>query len=91
MDPPEIAQSLKTSEEVIAAEPDASSVQEGLSGFARVYQLTRLKQVTPDFFNTWLRSPIESLEGESPIALLVGGESDILAELVENLITGQPE
>jgi hypothetical protein len=86
----EMARSLRTSEWAIAAEPDAQPLQEELARYARVYLLTRFKQVTTEFFREWLRSPIGSLNGESPIMLLLDGESETVAQLVENRVTGQP-
>jgi len=79
---------LRISQDKVATRRSTEALQAELSTFERIYSLTTFRQVTPDFFRTWLHTPLESLEGDTPIDLIRAGKGDLVAELVENGLAG---
>ena len=68
--------------------PDADSLQDELAFFERV---ARLRAVVPkDGFLKWLRMPNSELDSKKPLALLATGERQVVADLVDDLLTGAP-
>jgi hypothetical protein len=68
--------------------PDADSLQDELAFFERV---ARLRTVVPeDQFLKWLRMPNSALDNKKPLALLATGQRQIVADLVDDMLTGAP-
>jgi len=68
--------------------PDADSLQDDLSFFERV---ARLRAVVPkDGFLKWLRIPNAELDDKKPLDLLASGERQVVADLVDDMLTGAP-
>jgi len=68
--------------------PDADSVQHELAFFESV---ARLRAVVPkDGFQKWLRMPNPELDDKTPLDLLASGERQVLADLVDDMLTGAP-
>lgn len=66
------------------------NLQPKLTDFDRIARLRALGKVTPVFFREWLSTEIESLRGKSPIRWIRKGHAEKVANLVDNLVTGQP-
>lgn len=69
---------------------DSANLQPKLRDFDRIARLRTLGKVTPAFFRKWLNTEIESLRGNSPIDWIRNGKVEIVANLVDNLVTSQP-
>ena len=68
--------------------PDADSLQDELAFFERV---ARLRAVVPENgFLKWLRIPNQELDGKKPLDLLASGERQVVADLVDDMLTGAP-
>jgi hypothetical protein len=79
---------LGRSRQTVCKTPDADSLQDDLAYFERA---ARLRVVLPkDGFLKWLRMPNPELDDKKPLELLAGGERQVVAELVEDMLTGAP-
>lgn len=87
---PEFAKLIDVGLQEMLQSPDASSLQQKLRDFDRIARLRVLGGVTSVFFSQWLRAYIESLRGSSPLDWIRGGNVEVVANLVENLVTSQP-
>jgi hypothetical protein len=68
--------------------PDADSVQNELGFFERVARLRAA--VSKDGFLKWLRMPNSQLDDRKPLELLGSGERQVVADLVDDMLTGAP-
>jgi hypothetical protein len=68
--------------------PDADSLQDELAFFERVARLRAV--VGGDGFLKWLRMPNAELGDAKPLDLLAGGERQVVADLVDDMLTGAP-
>ena len=74
--------------QTVSKTPDADSLQDELAYFERV---ARLRAVLPkDGFLKWLRMPNPELDDKKPLDLLAKGERQVVADLVEDMLTGAP-
>jgi len=74
--------------QTVSKTPDAASLQDELAYFERV---ARLRAVLPkDGFLKWLRMPNPELDEKKPLDLLAGRERQVVADLVEDMLTGAP-
>ena len=69
--------------------PDADSLQPALGYFERVARM-RLVTGNDAGFRKWLRTPNELLENASPLQLLAKGEWQVMADYVDDALTGAP-
>jgi plasmid stabilization system protein ParE len=84
----ELAEILGTTRQRLAKTPDGKALQPLLNSFERVF---RLRSVVPQTeFNAWLHQGNVHLDGESPLACIKDGECDVVADLVEDMLSGQP-
>ena len=80
---------LGRTRQALSKTPDADSLQEDLAAFERVARLRRV--LAPDAFRKWLRMPNGQLDSAKPLDLLATGQQRlIVAELVEDMLTGMP-
>jgi hypothetical protein len=84
----ELSNWLGRSRQAVNKTPDADALQPMLAFFERVARL-RLR-VSDDDFRKWLRVPNELLEGKRPIELLASGQWQVLADFVDDMLTGSP-
>ena len=83
-----LASLLGTSRQRLSKTPDAKALQSALARFERVF---RLRSVLPqDEFAAWLRMANSQLDGATPLECLEQGEADVVADLVESMLTGHP-
>jgi hypothetical protein len=74
--------------QAVSKTPDADSLQDELAYFERV---ARLRAVLPkQGFLKWLRMPNPELDEKKPLDLLASGERQVVADLVEDMLTGAP-
>ncbi len=79
---------LKRSRQAVSKTPDADSLQNKLSFFERVARLRAV--VNREGFLKWLRMPNRELDEKQPLELLAGGEGQVVADLVDDMLTGAP-
>ena len=84
----QLADWLGRSRQAVAKTPDADSLQQPLAFFGRIARLRAV--VSPDGFRKWLRMPNESLDGKQPLELLPSADRQVLADLVDDMLTGSP-
>ncbi|SRR6266446_2697836 len=77
---------LGRSRQAVSKTPDADSLQNELGFFERVARLRVV--VSQDRFLKWLRMPNSQLEGDTPLKLLADGERQVVADLVDDMLTG---
>ncbi len=84
----QLATSLGRSRQALGKTPDADAIQDQLAFFERV---ARLRAVLPkEQFLKWLRMPNPELDGQTPLALLADGDRQVVADLVDDMLTGAP-
>ena len=83
-----LASWLGRSRQALSKTPDADSLQNELAFFEHV---ARMRVVVPDpEFRKWLRTPNELLGNKSPLDLMAKGERQIMADYVDDALTGAP-
>lgn len=85
----ELARFLGKSRQSLFKTPDAEGLQDALGYFERV---ARLRTVMKDDanFRKWLRTSNPALEGRRPLDLLESGSWQIIADFVDDILTGNP-
>ena len=78
---------LGRSKQAVSKTPDADSLQPALGYFERVARM-RLVTGNDAGFRKWLRTPNELLENASPLELLAKGEWQVMADYVDDALTG---
>jgi hypothetical protein len=84
----ELAGWLGRSRQAINKTPDADSLQDGLSFFERVARLRTV--LSKDDFLKWLRMRNRALDDKQPLELLASGKGQVVADLVDDMLTGAP-
>jgi hypothetical protein len=79
---------LGRNRQTVIKTPDAVSLQPALEYFERVARL-RVRFDTGDF-RKWLRVPNALLDGKQPLELLAQGEWQVVADFVDDMLTGNP-
>jgi hypothetical protein len=70
--------------------PDAEALQPGLSTFERVAAALLHLTGSPENSRMWLNARNPDLENHTPIALVKQGRGGIVADLLEDVLLGQP-
>lgn len=84
----ELAKLLGRSRQAVSKTDDAESIQRGLLPFARV---ARLRAVLSEAeFRSWLNLPNDQLGGRSPRAAIREGQVEAVADLADDMLTGNP-
>jgi hypothetical protein len=85
----QLASWLGRTKQAVSKTPDADSLQDALGYFERV---ARLRMITKDDgeFRKWLRTPHELLDKAAPLEVLAKGEWQVMADYVEDALTGAP-
>jgi hypothetical protein len=84
----QLATWLGRTRQALSKTPDADSLQNKLSFFERVARLRAV--VSKEDFLKWLRMPNPQLNHLAPLDLLAKGRGQILADLVDDMLTGAP-
>ena len=80
---------LGRTKQSVSKTPDADSLQNALGYFEHVARL-RLITKNDAEFRKWLRTPHELLENTSPLERLAKGEWQVMADYVDDALTGAP-
>ncbi len=80
---------LGRTKQAISKTPDADSLQEPLGHLGRVARLRMITHGDAEF-RKWLRAPHELLDNAPPLDLLARREWQVLADYVEDILTGNP-
>ena len=84
----QLAAWLGRSRQALSKTPDADSLQNELAFFEH---LARMRVVVPDAeFRKWLRMPNELLGNRSPLDVMAKGEWQLMADYVDDALTGAP-
>jgi hypothetical protein len=84
----QLAAWLGRSRQALSKTPDADSLQNELAFFEH---LARMQVVVPNAeFRKWLRMPNELLGDKSPLDLMAKGEWQLMADYVDDALTGAP-
>ena len=79
---------LGRTRQAVTKTPDAESLQNELGFFERV---ARLRAIVPEAgFLKWLRISNDELDNKKPLELLANGERQVVADLVDDILTGTP-
>ncbi len=84
----ELAKLLGKSRQAVSKTADAESIQEGLAPFARIARLRTV--LSGEDFRAWLHLPNELLDGHSPSAVIRDGRVGVVADLAEDMLSGNP-
>ncbi|HSU54432.1 MAG TPA: hypothetical protein VLT36_10260 [Candidatus Dormibacteraeota bacterium] len=77
------------SRQALSKTPDADSLQPALCLFERVARLRLVLKSDADF-RKWLRTPQDLLERASPLQLMAEGKWQLMADFVDDALTGAP-
>ncbi len=83
----ELARLAGKTRQAVSQSDDAYSIQEALLPFERV---ARLRAVIGQNFKKWLRIPNRQLADKAPLDLILDGKVRVVADLVEDMLTGNP-
>ena len=70
--------------------PDAPSLQPKLHPWHTVASVLLAVLQSKEAARAWLHTPNPDLENQTPLALMQGGEADVVAALLRDVVTGQP-
>jgi hypothetical protein len=84
----ELAALIGRTRQAVSKTPDADSLQPLLQSFERVARLRAV--LSRDDFRKWLHLANEELEGRTPFELIRQGKVAVIADLVEDMLTGSP-
>ncbi len=85
-----IAMLLGRNPQTVSKTPDAPGLQKGLALFERIATALRHLVGTREGLRIWLNVRNPQLDGKTPIELLASGQGEVVAELLEDLLVGQP-
>jgi len=84
----ELSELLGKSRQSVSKTPDSEALQPLLRAYERIARLRAL--LDDEDFRSWLRLPNRQLEGRTPLEVIRGGKAARIADLAEDLLTGQP-
>ena len=84
----QLARWLGRTRQSLSKTPDADSLQDELAFFERVARLRAV--VASDGFLKWLRMSNPELDDAAPLDLLASGERQVVADFVDDMLTGAP-
>lgn len=84
-----LAASVGSSKQAVHKTPDAPALQSVLRPYERVARLRAVLGKEGDF-QAWLHRPNPHLDDHTPLELIESGRVEIVADLVEGMLTGTP-
>ena len=84
-----LAKWLGRTRQAVSKAPDAASLQGELSHFERIARLRAVLGNSNDF-RKWLRMANQQLDGRTPLQMLDEGRWQVVADLVDDMLTGSP-
>ena len=85
-----LARVLGTTRAALHKTPDAPSLQPKLRFWHAVAGALLDLLGSEETARIWLQTPNPELEGQTPLTLMKAGDADIVAELLRDVLTGQP-
>jgi hypothetical protein len=85
----ELAKWLGRTRQAVSKAPAADSLQNQLGYFERIARLRAVLEAPADF-RKWLRMPNSQLDGKTPLEVLEEGRWQVVADLVDDMLTGSP-
>jgi DNA-binding response OmpR family regulator len=85
-----LSRALGRSEQSVHKTPTAVSLQEGLRLYERIAAALLRLVGTEEGLRIWMNAPNAELEGRTPLSVVLGGQGDVVAEMLEDMLAGQP-
>lgn len=85
-----IAAQLGRHPQTVSKTPDAPGLQQDLALFERIATALLHLVGTREGLRIWLNARNPQLEGKTPIELLTAGQGEVVAEMLEDFLVGQP-
>jgi hypothetical protein len=85
----EIARWADISPQALDQQPTSESLQPILRLLERVGRLRIMRQIDEEKLRQWFKTPLPRLEQHTPFELFQGGSGERVADLVDNLVSGQ--
>ena len=86
----ELAQSLSVSPEVLRQNAVATPIQLRLLGFERIAAALLFLAGNKENADVWLSLPEAQISNQTPLSFIKAGHGHIIAEMLEDIIWGQP-
>jgi CheY-like chemotaxis protein len=85
-----LAPVLKADRKAVYRTSDGARLQRALLPLKAV--LVRLSEIYPEpaHQRAWLNQPVDDLEGETPLRVILRGDASVIADLLANALVGQP-
>jgi hypothetical protein len=86
----EVARQLRRQEATVHKTPDAPALQSGLALYERIAAALLRLAGSPEGLRIWMNAPNPELADATPMELLKQGEGELIQELLEDVLMGQP-
>ena len=86
----DVARALGGSLSRLHKTPASASAQAGLGVFERIGRALLCLAGSPENARVWLRAPDPQLEHQTPLTLIVEGRGQVVAEMLDDMLLGQP-
>jgi len=87
----DIARGINKSLQMVHRNPDAKSLQKALFPFERIASALLRITGTEKGLKVWLNAPNEAFPGKLPIELIIAGQVELLADMLEDVLVGHPD
>ncbi len=74
----------------LSKSPDGRPLQESLAVFERIATALLRMTSSPSHAKMWLNAPNPDLERKAPLEVIREGHADVVVELLEDMLVGQP-
>ena len=86
----DIARLLNQKLPTVSKTPDAPSLQSGLALFQRMGMLLLRLVGSEEGLRIWMNTPNAQLEAKTPLSVVLDGKGDIVVDMLEDMLMGQP-
>jgi DNA-binding response OmpR family regulator len=85
-----LSRALGRSEQSVHKTPAAASLQEPLRLYERIAAALLRLVGSEEGFRIWINAPNPELEGKTPLSVVLNGQAEVVAEMLEDMLMGQP-
>lgn len=85
-----LAEALGRKTAAVHKSPAAASLQDRLAPIARLLGILQEFFRSPEGIRAWLNSPHPDLGNETPMSVLLDGNAEVVADMLEAALAGQP-
>src|SRR5205823_6469746 len=85
-----IAALLDQKAQTVSKTPDSRSLQAGLTLFERITSALMSLVGSEEGLRIWMNAGNPQLDGKTPMDLVLAGQGEIVADLLESMLAGQP-